>query len=104
MAQFDVYHNRRSQSRESVPFLLDIQAEILEGLSTRMIVPLSPVDLVPWPLAVLNPVFLLEGKRVVALFDELSAYPKSELGEKAASFAKHRTEIMAALDFLIQGY
>lgn len=87
-----------------IPYLLDIQADILEAIATRVIIPMSPLDKVPKPISIVNPVFTVEGQKMVALFDELSAYPKKALGNKVASLAKVRTEIINAYDFLIQGF
>jgi toxin CcdB len=43
MAQFTVYRNKNPQTRSTVPFLLDIQNDLLDDLETRVVVPLCPV-------------------------------------------------------------
>lgn len=40
MPQFDVYRNRNPRSRRSIPYLLDVQSDLLTALSTRVVVPL----------------------------------------------------------------
>jgi toxin CcdB len=40
MAQFDVYENRNKQTHPSIPYLLDVQAGLLDTLATRVVVPL----------------------------------------------------------------
>ena len=40
MAQFDVYANQNPNTNKEVPYLLDVQADILSSLETRVIVPL----------------------------------------------------------------
>ena len=48
MAQFDVYRNSSLDTRERIPYLLDIQHDLLSGLATRVVVPLvigaKPID------------------------------------------------------------
>ena len=105
MAQFDVYRNADIDSVEEFPYLLDIQAELLEPLATRIIVPLSSQRYAPKPLAVLNPEIRVVGETLIALFDELFAYPKAKLGEKVGNLGtNYRREIQGAMDFLMRGY
>ncbi len=40
MAQFDVFENPNEETKQAIPFLLDVQAELLDVLSTRVVVPL----------------------------------------------------------------
>ncbi len=101
MAQFDVYRNANAQSAEAFPYLLDIQADLLASLSTRVAVPLVPVEK---PIAHLNPVFEIDGKSVAMLAQELSGIERSVLGEKVGSLSERRSEIIAALDFLVSGF
>jgi len=51
----------------------------------------------------LNPVFTIEGHEVIMSTPELAGIPVRTLGKKVASLAKRRTDIIAALDFLITG-
>jgi toxin CcdB len=39
MAQFDIFHNNNPQSAAEFPYLLDIQADILSSLETRVVIP-----------------------------------------------------------------
>jgi toxin CcdB len=43
MAQFTVCRNKNPQTRSAVPFLLDVQNDLLEDLETRVVVPLRPI-------------------------------------------------------------
>ena len=74
MAQFDVCRNR-SKRPGPVPFLVDIQSDLLHGLHSRIVIPLYRRDAVPRPLAVLNPVFAMAGTEVVLLTQEIAAVP-----------------------------
>jgi toxin CcdB len=42
MAQFTVHQNKNPHTRSSIPFLLDIQNDLLRDLETRVVVPLRP--------------------------------------------------------------
>lgn len=42
MTQFDVHRNRNPASRGRFPLLLDVQADLLESLGTRVVVSLAP--------------------------------------------------------------
>jgi hypothetical protein len=39
MAQCDVFLNEVPESRASTPYLLDLQADLLSGLDTRLVAP-----------------------------------------------------------------
>ena len=38
MAQFDVYHNPNPATRKTIPYLLDVQADLLDAMATRVVV------------------------------------------------------------------
>ena len=46
---------------------------------------------------------MIHGVEYVAVFQELAAILSSELGDVVGSVAAHRTEVVAALDFLFTG-
>ena len=104
MAQFDVYRNSNPATRGRVPYLLDVQAELLEPLATRIVVPLGRPDAVGGkPAERLNPQFELEGRKLVMLTPELAGVPRKALGERVANLASARLEIVAALDLAFTG-
>lgn len=104
MAQFDVYRNPNPATRARVPFLLDVQAELLASLATRLVVPLcKPEILGRKPAERLNPQFEVEGRTVVMLTPELAGIPRKALGERVASLADQRSSIIAALDLALTG-
>ena len=43
MAQFDIYVNPHLASRQSVPYLVDVQNDLIDQLSTRLVMPLSRI-------------------------------------------------------------
>lgn len=104
MAQFTVYQNKNLHTCSDVPFLLDIQNDLLADLETRVVVPLHQASrLKGKTLRSLTPVLEIEGHTVVMLTPQLAGIPKSELGAPVAQIHQYRSEIIAAIDFLITG-
>lgn len=104
MAQFDVYKNPNKETKKYIPYLLDIQSDVLSGLTTRVVVPLILVTEVKNLLRHINPKFDVENKKLVMSTAELVAIPGSLLDEKICSLASRRYEILAAVDFAVTGY
>lgn len=104
MAQFDVYRNADPSSRKRFPLLLDIQADVLDTLDTRVVVPLAALDerSAP-PITGLMPVFEIEGSPVVMHTAEMAGIARKALGPKIFTLSGHRHEIVAALDVVISG-
>jgi toxin CcdB len=101
MAQFDVHRNPRAGV---FPLLLDIQADLLERLATRIVVPMAtPKQLGAKPISHLNPTARVRGVEYVLVFQELAAIPASALGERITSLADRRSELIAAVDLLVTG-
>lgn len=104
MAQFDVYRNPNPATRERVPFLLDVQSDLLDPLVTRVVVPLCrPQALRGKAAERLNPAFEVEGRKMVLLTPELAGVSAKALGEKVANLAHERAAIIAALDIVFTG-
>lgn len=104
MAQFDVCRNPNATSRARIPYLLDVQSDLLDTLATRVVVPLcKPEVLSGKPAERLNPAFEIEGRKLLMLTQELAAVPRKALGERVANVAAERAAIVAALDLLLTG-
>lgn len=101
MAQFDVYRNANPESADAFPYLLDIQADLLRSLATRVVVPLVRQEK---NIQHLNPIFEVNGESVSMLTQELSGVERSTLGEKVGSLKERRIEVIGALDFLVSGF
>lgn len=97
--QFSVYGNP-----DGAGYLLNVQADINGHFATRVVVPLFLVDEVPEFARTLNPVFEIEGTRVVMMTQGLAAIPSMLLRQPIMSLDNKRTEIVAALDLLFQGF
>lgn len=101
MAQFDVYKNLNKSSSDNIPYLLDIQNDILKKLSTRVVVPLviNSKD-----AKILNPKFEIEDIQVSMSTAELASISVDNIGEKICSLDDKRSEIIDAVDFLLTGF
>lgn len=99
MARFNVYVNP-----EGIGYLLDVQADLLDGLNTRIVVPLLPRAEAPLPAKRLNLIFVVDGRELVMVTQFLSAVPRSILTVSVMSLEEHRTNIIDALDMLLQGF
>lgn len=103
MAQFTVYRNKNPKSKAYIPFLLDVQSDLLGDLSTRVVVPLFSKTHSPKPFTRLTPELELEDQTLVLMTPQLAGISLKDLGEPAGSLAQHRTDIIAALDLLFTG-
>ena len=103
MAQFDVYLNPNRSTRQAIPYLLDVQADLLDSLTTRVVVPLLRAEIMGLSASKLNPKFTINNTVVVVSSAELAGVSIRSLGEKVASLKAQRNEIIAALDLLFTG-
>jgi toxin CcdB len=69
-----------------------------------VVVPLFPVGEIAEFARTLNPVFEVEGNRVVMMTQGLAAVPTQLLKQSVMSLESKRSEIVAALDLLFQGF
>jgi toxin CcdB len=103
MAQFDVYANPNPGTRKEIPYLLDVQADLLDSLATRVVVPLVLAEEMGLAAKHLNPQFKIKGATVIMSTAELAGVSTRSLGDKVASLKNKRDEIIAALDLLFTG-
>jgi toxin CcdB len=104
MAQFDLYTNPNPETSQSIPFLLDVQADFLNNLATRVVVPLYTSAALGKAATHLNPSFSIQQENLVLSTTELAGVAISSLGDRVGSLKDHRQEIIAALDFLFTGF
>lgn len=100
MARFDVYKYSKNG-----PLVLDVQADLLASLKTRVVVPLLPyaeakAEAVPR----LKPVVTVKGKKHVLMVTDIGSVEVAKLGGVIDNIEGQRQEVTAALDFLMQGF
>jgi toxin CcdB len=105
MPQFTVHRNRNPATRGRAPLLLDVQAGLLAGLGTRVVIPLIPAsaDARRGALQTLTPLVSVEGRDYLLMAPQLAGIASRELGAEVADLSSARDAIVAALDFLITG-
>jgi toxin CcdB len=102
MPQFDVYANP-GRNADLIPFLLDVQSDMLDPLDTRLVAPLVDATRAK-AMSRLNPEFIIEGRRLFLSTQEMSGYPRRALGEPLFNLSRRRDEILVAIDFLMHGF
>lgn len=103
MAQFDVYENPDLTGREEIPYLLDVQSDLLGSLSTRVVVPLVAKRFAGNVALRLNPQFRIRNVAVVMSTPELAGIPAKMLSKNVTNLASKRDEIIGALDMVFTG-
>lgn len=99
MARFHVYEHQGGEG-----LLLDVQANLLEHLNTRVVVPLWPPGKPqPKPARQLNPVFVIDGQPCTMLTQFMAAVPVTALGKQVASLEAEQDVVIGALDCLFSG-
>ena len=102
--QFDVYENKNASTSRRFPYLLDVQAELLDSIGTRVVIPLAvETESKETILSQLMPVLPVQGRNHVAVTPQLAGIPVRELSSQVENLSNFRTEILAALDLLITG-
>lgn len=104
MSQFSVHRNPNPDTRSAIPYLLDVQHDLLTDLATRVVVPLCPVDAMRGRLIkTLMPAFEVEGGQYAMLTPQMAGIARKQMGEVVGDLAAQRVAIMAALDLLVTG-
>jgi len=105
MPQYDLYRNPNPETQETFPFLVDVQADLLEELETRTVIPLShAVALTTFPMLQLMPIVAVEGKAYAVVTPQLAGIARVDLGSPAGSLAGYKHAISTALDLLVRGF
>ena len=104
MARFDVHANPEPSERKATPYLVDVQNEFIDGLTTRIVIPLRREAAFGPCARNLNPVVTVGNERVVLDTAALGAIPASELRKPLASLRENRALVQEALDTLFGAY
>ena len=105
MSQFVAYVNKNARTKKRFPYLIDIQSEILEELQTTVVIPLTEItDAQGQIIAKLFPVVEIDGKKYVAVTPQLAGINRNQLGKAVADLSEYRSQIIAAIDFMISGF
>ena len=101
MAQFDVYKNENQLTNQKVPYLLNIQNDILDSINTRVVIPLVK-DMKDFKG--LTKEFIIENQKVYLITSQLGAVHKNELKTKVTTLQNQKEDVKNSIDFLIYGF
>jgi toxin CcdB len=104
MGFLSVHGNPNPATRKAIPYLLDVQADLLDSLGTRVVVPLySEASAAACVMDRLTPRLTFQGRRLVAMVPELAGIAKRDLGVPVGELGSNRAVLVAALDLLFTG-
>ncbi|AQH02239.1 hypothetical protein A9R05_24930 [Burkholderia sp. KK1] len=106
MPRFDLYTNPNEDSRETTPYVVDVQSDHVGSLPTRVVIPLrrskilgymgTPSDLLPG--------ITIDGEDCFLDTPAMAAIPANVLGKRIGSLAEFRALIADARDRLFGAY
>ncbi len=100
MTRFDVY-----TFDGNVPLVVNVQADILSGIGSTVVIPLAKADFVaPEAMPRLKPVVTVGSEQYRLITTDIIAVPTSMLGERVANLESQREIVVDAIDFLLQGF
>lgn len=104
MSQFTLYKNNDKSTGTAYPFFVDVQSELLDTLNTRLVIPLTPFELLEKkaPSHLCPTIHIDEGEFVI-LTHQMASVPCKLLSDPIDDISTFRDEIIAAIDFLITG-
>ncbi|MBI2308702.1 MAG: CcdB family protein [Rhodocyclales bacterium] len=104
--QFDVYPTP-GPARAFLPFIIDVQSDLLSSLDSRLIVPMLSIPAgkkgAPKLLTRLNPIIEFDGKSYALLANQMANISANRLRKPAGNLSTQRQAIVEAIDFLITG-
>jgi toxin CcdB len=100
--QFDVFENPSARGRRERPFLVVVQSDVLSDRRTRVVAPLVALSELQ-PLARLNPVVEVEGRKFYFHPAELAHISQDMLRDAIANLESERYRLIAALDLVFTG-
>lgn len=100
MARFDVHRDR---VRPDIALLL-IQSDLLDGMATRLVIPMIRESEFQGFVRGLHLGANAAGERYVIATDLMAAVQLQQLGPQVGSLAERSYEIIAAIDFSLEGF
>ena len=98
--QFNVYNDPENGYRK----LLNVQADVLNQINSRIVIPLVPVTPATNTIAKLNPVLSIDGTAMVLMTQQIAPIPIKALGPVVTNLNGQSDVIENALDMLLKGF
>lgn len=99
MGQYDVYVIQPGNR-----YVVDVQSDLIDGLSTRLVVPLIPLATAPQRIKWLNPLFQIEGQDYVMATSLMASVTKDRLNSVKTNMLDRHDDISRAIYMLFQGF
>ncbi len=104
MAQFDVYINPNSSTRDAFPYVVDIQNPIISEIATRIVIPLGRITYFKnEEMKELTPIIEYENEKLLLLTAQIASILENKLKNPVGTLSHFRDEIISSLDFAITG-
>ena len=104
MARFDVFNNPDVAERAHTPYFLDVQNDHIDGLESRVVIPLRDQQAFGPRARDLNPQLEVAGALLILDTAALGAVPLNALRRPVMQLSVGRDEVQAALDTLFGSY
>lgn len=103
MKQFDLYVNTDIDTKDTYPYFVDIQTNLLSDLGSRVVLPIAPVKSAKEYPNNLCPKIQINNQHFALLTHQITTVPSSFLEYKEGSLQLSRDQIIASIDFLVTG-
>lgn len=103
MAQYDVFPNPSQSAAGGIPYVVVIQSDLLDALSTRLTIPLAELDAAIKVPTALCPVIMVKGKRLHALAHYVAPLPAKGLRRAVDNVAAQASALVSAMDTVLSG-
>jgi len=103
MAQYDVFPNPSRSRADGIPCVVVIQSELLDGLATRLVIPLAQPDAIDKVPTALCPSINVNGQRLHALAHYAAPLPAKLLRRPLANVAAQASALVGAMDAVLSG-
>ncbi len=102
MRQYDVCRNKNAATRKLVPFVVILQADLLQDFATVVVAPLR-VETIATKIGRLNPTLKVQGKTYRASMAELASVLRNQLGDVVDNVENQHRDFVTAIDLIFTG-
>ena len=104
MAQFDLYANPSKHQRADIPWVVDVQSDLLSSLPTRLLIPLAQRRHMPSTMPrALCPALEWAGDELVALAHMAAPFRLKDLGKPKGNLRVEAAALIGAINAVLSG-
>lgn len=103
MAQYDIFINPSSSASDGIPSGVVVQSDLLDGLATRLTMPLAVLDVATKVPTSLCPVIMVKGQRLHALAHYAAPLPAKLLRRPVDNGGSQASALSSALGAVLSG-